>query len=159
MSSAASQPTSSHKKKETPRLIKTAHDEITYRLIGLAMEVHNELGPGHREEAYHNALVAKLEETDLTFLDEPEILIELEDGRIVQKYVPDLIVAEKVLTELKAQTWSMTRDDMAQVFDYFAGTECEVALFLNFGRPRLEYRRLLPPQIITYSHLRKSRRK
>jgi hypothetical protein len=73
--------------------------------------------------------------------------------------VPDLIVAGQVLTELKAQSWPMTRDDMAQVFDYFAGTECAVALFLNFGRPRLEYRPLLPPQKITDSHLRKSRRK
>ncbi len=146
---------SNQAQKEKPGFIKTANDEITYRIIGLAMEVHNELGPGHREEAYHNALVAKLKQTDLAFLDEPEILVELEDGRTVQKYVPDLIVAEKVLTELKTHSWSMTRDDMAQVFDYFAGTHCEVALFLNFGRPRLEYRRLLPPQIITDSHLRK----
>jgi GxxExxY protein len=123
------------------------------------MEVHNELGPGQREAAYHNALIAKLKETDLVFLNEPEILVELDDGKVVQKYVPDVIVAEKILTELKAQSWPMTRDDMAKVFDYFAATECEVALFLNFGRPRLEYRRLLPPQMITDSHVRKSRHK
>jgi len=136
-------------------LVKTKNDQITYQLIGLAMEVHNELGPGHRENAYHDALVVKISQTDLEFLDEPEILVELDDGAQVQKYVPDFIVENVILTELKAQTWPMTRDDMAQVFDYFAGTECQEALFFNFGRPRLEYHRLFPPKQITLSRSRK----
>ncbi len=137
--------------------INTKHDQITYQLIGLAMDIHNELGPGHREETYHNAFAAKLKQTDLEFLDEPEIYVELDDGSDIQKYIPDFIIEETVLIELKAQTWPMTRDDMAQVFDYFAGTDCRVALFFNFGRPRLDYHRLFPPKQITLSRLRKSK--
>ncbi|HET7088228.1 MAG TPA: GxxExxY protein [Anaerolineae bacterium] len=38
--------------------VKTELDRITYQIIGIAMDVHNQLGSGHREEAYHNALVA-----------------------------------------------------------------------------------------------------
>lgn len=60
MASATSRalpPSQTERKK--PGFITTAQDEITYRLIGLAMEVHNDLGLGHREEAYHNALAAK----------------------------------------------------------------------------------------------------
>jgi GxxExxY protein len=142
-----------------PGRVTTTNDATTYQLIGLAMEVHNELGPGHREAAYHNALAAKIAQTELGFMDEPEFFIELEDGTTVQKYVPDFIVQDKILIELKAQTWPMTKDDMAQVFDYFAGTDCEEALFFNFGRPRLDYHRLLPPKHITLSRLRKSGRK
>jgi len=136
-------------------LVKTKNDQITYQLIGLAMEVHNELGPGHREGAYHDAMVVKIGQTDFEFLDEPEIAVELDDGAQVQKYVPDFIVENVILTELKAQTWPMTRDDMAQVFDYFAGTDCQEAVVFNFGRPRLEYHRLFPPKQITLSRLRK----
>ncbi len=138
-------------------LVKTKNDQITYRLIGLAIEVHNELGPGHREGAYHNALVAKINQTDFEFLDEPEMFVELDDGSPVQKYVPDFIIENVILVELKAQTWPMTRDDMAQVFDYFAGTDCQEALFFNFGRPRLEFHRLFPPRQITLSR-RKTQR-
>jgi len=39
--------------------VKTDLDRITYQIIGIAMDIHNQLGSGHREEAYHNALVAK----------------------------------------------------------------------------------------------------
>ena len=85
---AAVPPIRGGKEKAKPGFIKTTTDEITYRLIGLAMEVHNELGPGHREEAYHNVLVAKLKETDLIFLDEPEIWIELEDGGTFRNMCP-----------------------------------------------------------------------
>ncbi|HZY42472.1 MAG TPA: pyridoxal-phosphate dependent enzyme [Anaerolineae bacterium] len=128
-----------------PGLVHTANDPITYRLIGLAMEVHNELGPGHREAAYHNALVAKLKTTDLNFLDEPSIWVELDDETPVQKYVPDLIVQDSVIVELKAHRWSISRDEEAQIYDYFAGTDCTEALYFNFGKPRLEKRRLFRP--------------
>ena len=49
---------------EKPSLVHTVHEPVTYRLNGLAMEVHNELGPGHRESVYHDALAAKLAQRD-----------------------------------------------------------------------------------------------
>lgn len=140
---------------EKPGLVHTAYDAITYRLNGLAMEVHNELGPGHRASVYHDALAAKLAQTDLSYLDEPELFIELEDGTPVHTYKPDFIVQDAIIVELKAQRWPMTKDDMAQVFDYFAATDCAEALFHNFGRPRLEHHRLFRPKHIAYSHQQK----
>lgn len=141
---------------EKPGLIHTPYDAVTYRLNGLAMDVHNELGPGHRESVYHDALAVKLAQTDLSYLDEPEILIELEDGTPVNTYKPDFVVQDVILVELKAQHWPMTKDDMAQIFDYFAATDCAEALFHNFGRTRLEHHRLIRPKHIAYSHQRKA---
>ncbi len=121
--------------------------KLTYKIIGLAMEVHNELGPGHREATYHNAMAAKFQAAGLAFEDEPYIPIALEDGTVVGGNRPDLVAEEMVIVELKARSHLMTRDDMAQVIGYFAALpHCAVALFVNFGRPRLEYRRLLPPK-------------
>ena len=120
---------------------------LTYKIIGLAMEVHNELGPGHREYVYHNAMVAKLKQTDLCFEDEPDCPVTLDDGTIVGGNRPDLVIEQTVIVELKARSHLMTKDDQAQVIGYFAALpECPVALFINFGRPRLEHHRLLPPK-------------
>ena len=67
------------------------HYQLTYRIIGLAMEVHNELGPGHREADYHDALCIKFKNAGLSFLDEPEILITLDNGEVVKTRRPDFV--------------------------------------------------------------------
>ncbi len=123
--------------------------DLTYRIIGLAMEVHNEIGPGHREATYHNAMAAKFRQEGLIFEDEPQLPVTLNDGTIVRGNIPDLVVEDTVIVELKARKHQMTRDDMAQIIGYFAVLpQCPVALFINFGGLRLEYRRLLPPQTV-----------
>ena len=123
------------------------HQQLTYNIIGLAMEVHNELGPGHREADYHDALALKIKQAEIDFEDEPDVLITLDNGEVVKTRRPDLVVGKSVIVELKGRTHLMTKDDQAQVIGYFAALpECKVALFINFGRPRLEYHRLFPPQ-------------
>lgn len=121
--------------------------ELTYRIIGLAMQVHNELGPGHREADYHDAMAIKLHEAGLRLLDEPEIAVTLDNGEVVKTRSPDFVVEDAVIVELKGRGHLMTKDDQAQVIGYFAILpQCPVALFFNFGRPRLEHHRLLPPR-------------
>ncbi len=121
--------------------------KLTYKIIGLAMEIHNELGPGHREQVYHDAMTVKLKQANLNFEDEPYLPVTLEDGSVVGGNSPDHVVERTVIAEYKARSHLMTKDDEAQVIGYFAVlSECPVALFINFGRPRLEYHRLLPPQ-------------
>ena len=121
--------------------------KLTYTIIGLAMQVHNELGPGHREAVYHDAMAAKLKQAGLNFEDEPYIPITLEDGSVVGGDSPDHVVEQIVIAEYKARSHLMTDDDLAQVIGYFAALpHCPVALFINFGRPRLEYHRILPPK-------------
>jgi GxxExxY protein len=122
------------------------HSDLTYRIIGLAMVVHNERGPGHREAVYQHALAAKMREADLVFAEEPCISVEMDDGTVVGLYYPDYIVENVVIVEIKAQSSPLTKDDVAQVIDYFAGTDCDVALLINFGRPRLEWKRIFPPK-------------
>jgi len=126
------------------------HPDITYRIVGAAMAVHNELGPGHREEVYHRALLVKmpLPPFDLNLEDEPKFPVYDAQGVLVYTYNPDFLVESAVITEIKAQTHPLTNDDVAQVFDYFAASEHKVALLINFGRPRLEWKRLFPPKHI-----------
>ncbi len=128
------------------------HRELTYKIIGLAMEVHNELGPGHREADYHDALAIKFKNAGLNFLDEPEIAITLDSDEVVKIREPDFLVEQAVIVELKGRSHLMTKDDMAQVIGYFAALpDYHVTLFFNFGQPRLEHHRLLPPKkVVAY---------
>ena len=95
-----------------------------------------------------------MDKEGVVFESEPPIAVENKDGVLVGLYYPDFIVEQVVLVEVKAHTWPLTNDEIAQVIDYFAGTNCNVALLINFGRPRLEWKRLFPPKKIL-EHRRK----
>jgi GxxExxY protein len=123
--------------------------DLTYQIIGLAMALHNELGPGHRESAYHNGMTIKLQNAGRLFESEPYVPVTLADGTVVKGQCPDLFVEHLVVVEIKAHVYTMSRDEQAQVIGYFAALpECPVALYLNFGRSRLEIHRLFPPTTV-----------
>ncbi len=137
-------------------LVKAApHEGVTYKIIGECIKVHNDLGPGHREAAYQSALVAGFQRVGLSFEDELNIEVFDEEGVRVQLYQPDFRVESCVLVEIKAHTHNLTNDEIAQVIDYFAGSNCDIGLLINFGRPRLEWKRLFPPRQISIHRRRK----
>jgi GxxExxY protein len=129
---------------------------LTYQIIGLAMALHNEIGPGHREIVYHNGMVIKLQGAGRIFESEPYIPVTLADGTVVRGQIPDVFVERTVIVELKAHVYTMSKDEEAQVIGYFAALpESPVALYFNFGRPRLEYHRLFPPKAVQAYRLAK----
>jgi GxxExxY protein len=135
-------------------LVNAPHKDVTFKVIGACMAVHNDIGPGHREEAYQRALALKFQEIDLAFEEQVPINVMNENGDPVQLYIPDYIVDTNVIVEIKAHSHNLTNDEMAQVIDYFAGSGCDIALLVNFGRPRLEWKRMFPPKKIL-EHRRK----
>jgi GxxExxY protein len=78
----------------------------------------------------------------------------MDDDVVVGVYCPDFVIEDVIIVEIKAHSHSLTNDDVAQVIDYFAGIDSEVALLINFGRWRLEWKRLFPPKKIR-EHRRK----
>ena len=137
------------KENDTVRLNSNApRHEVTYRVIGAAMRVHSDLGPGHREEVYERAMLSRLPEAGLTVEQQVPVEVSLDDGDLLIYYL-DLLVEQDVIVEIKALSHPLTNDDLAQVIDYLAATRHPVALLLNFGRARLEYRRIFPPRAIS----------
>lgn len=130
--------------------VETPYDDITRRIIGAAMSVHNEQGPGHREIVYQRALALKFPTPPyhLAFEEECRLPVYNSDNQLVYVYRVDFRVEKIVLTEIKAHHPPLNQDEIAQVFDYFAACDCPVALLFNFGRSRLEWQRLFPPKHI-----------
>jgi GxxExxY protein len=142
-------------RKDKPGLVDDSLQGLTYKVVGLAMAVHNDLGPGHREETYHNAMTQKFADAGLDAEREPQLPIVDENGNMVNFYQPDHRVSQELLAEYKAHFYPLTNDEIAQCLDYFAASaECKVILLFNFGRPRLEWKRLFPPKHIL-AHRRK----
>ena len=146
-------------KGDKPGLVDDALGGLTYQIIGLAMAVHNDLGPGHREATYHNAMTQRFVDTGLAAEREPELPIFDENGNMVNFYVPDHRVEGVLLVEYKAHHYPLTNDEIAQCIDYFAASDCSVLLLFNFGKPRLEWKRLFPPaQVLEHRRRRWARR-
>ena len=124
------------------------HPEITYAVIGCAMRVHNELGPGLRESAYQKALSLELETAGLTYEAERPIEIEVDGAAVGLLYV-DHLVEGKVIVEEKALSHLVTNDEIAQVITYLCALELDVGLLINFGRRTLECKRIFPPDDVT----------
>jgi GxxExxY protein len=124
------------------------NQDLTYRIIGAAMAVHNDLGPGHREEVYQGALASRFKEAGLSFEEQVPLPMETDKGEVVLVYLIDYVVEQVVPVEIKAQGHPLTRDDLAQVIDYLADGQgrFHVALLIDFGRPRLEFRQVFPPK-------------
>ncbi len=137
-----------------PGLVDDGLEGLTYKVIGLAMAVHSDLGPGHRERTYHNAMTQRFVDAALPAETEPELPIIDEHSNRVNFYQPDHRVSQKLLAEYKAHHYPITNDEIAQCLDYFAASDCEVILIFNFGKPRLEWKRLFPPK-----HILEHRRK
>ncbi len=123
------------------------YQDLTYKIIGAAMKVHGSLGPGLREEHYQRALAIKLREIDMTVPE--EYYVEIHDrGEWLGRLYLDLLVEDSIVVEIKAFPQLLTNEEIAQVICYLAATSLKVALLFNFGRRKLEYKRILPPRVV-----------
>jgi GxxExxY protein len=126
---------------------KIPHQEPTYEIIGEAMRVHSPLGPGLKELHYQRDLIAELRSAGYEV--EEEYFVEIWDGDTwLGRLYLDVLVNSFVVVECKSFPHMLTDEEIAQVILYLAVTGLSVGLLFNFGRRRLEYRRILPPRVL-----------
>src|SRR5258706_13670376 len=116
------------------------YSELTGKIIGCAMEVHNALGNGFQEVIYQRALEYEMELQKILFAREVEMPVFYKQKDIGSRRV-DFLVDEKICVELKA---SIKLEDvhLAQAINYLEAFNLEVGLLINFGNTKLEFKRL-----------------
>lgn len=124
-------------------------DQQTHAIIGAAMEVHRELGPGFLEPVYQDALAVELKSRGLEFVRELELPILYKGAALSCTYRADFVCFNQVIVELKALP-AITGVEEAQIINYLKATKLDRGLFINFARPSLEFKRYI------FSNLRKS---
>jgi len=117
------------------------YSDITEKIIGCAMKVHNTLGNGFQEVIYQRALAIELEMARLVYVRELEMPIYYEGAEIGTRRV-DFLIEEKIMVELKAVTL-LEKVHLAQALNYLEAYKLEIGLLINFGNTRLEFKRLI----------------
>jgi len=111
---------------------RTELNRLTEQIIGAAIEVHRHLGPGLLESAYETCLAYELEQRGLTAERQKALPLIYKEIRLDQGYRIDLLVAQKVVVELKVVE-QFTDVHEAQVLSYLRFSGCKVGLLINFN--------------------------
>jgi len=115
----------------------------SYAIIGAAMEVYNQLGPGFLEIIYHDAMKIELSEQNIPFESEKPLTVCYRGLTLAHEYFADLICYGRILVELKAQK-EIHDVHLAQVMNYLKATGLGLGYVINFGHPeKLQWKRVV----------------
>ena len=120
---------------------KVLYADLSYKIVGLAMEVHRELGYGFLEKVYENSLMVLLRREGIPAEQQHPIEVKFR-GESVGLYQPDILVNEQIILEIKSLD-RLTSAHTAQALNYLKATGLHLAILLNFGKERLDYKRLV----------------
>ena len=110
------------------------YKELSYSLQGAFFNVYKALGNGFKESVYHNALIEEIRSLNIEINSQKRINIYYHSKKI-GVYIPDLIIDESIIVEIKAKPL-ITTGDIKQFWYYLKGSEYKVGYLVNFGQPR-----------------------
>jgi GxxExxY protein len=116
------------------------HQGITEQILGACFDVSKELGAGFLESVYQKALLVALQQRGLQVVSQAPLEVTFR-GQCVGTFFADVLVESVVIVELKAVD-ALLPEHQTQVINYLRATGIPVGLLVNFGRPRIQYRRL-----------------
>ena len=123
-------------------MVKLIYKEESYKIIGACIEVHNELGSGFLEPIYQEALEVELTNQNIPFQREAPLPVKYKGMVLNKSYIADFILYDKIVLELKALDALSTVHE-SQVLNYLKATGFKLGLLVNFGQPKLQYKRLV----------------
>ena len=114
----------------------------TYKIIGLAMEVHKTLGKGFLEIGYKEALELEFRWANIPYTREKSFLIDYKGTLLKRFYTADFVINEKIIVEVKSQV-AIIDTNYKQTINYLSVSHLTVGLILNFGEDSLTFKRVI----------------
>lgn len=126
--------------------IKTMTDIIykteSFNIIGLCMEVHNNLGKGFLEIVYKDALEYEFNKNNIPFEREKEYSVNYKNIILPHKFYADFVLFDKIILEVKGMA-GIADEHIAQAINYLKVSGCKLGLIVNFGQLSLQYKRVV----------------
>ena len=125
----------------------------TYDIIGAAITVYNDLGPGFLEAIYQDALEIELKFSQVPFASQQPLQVFYRGHQLKHEYIADIICHERILLELKAVK-EIHDAHLAQVMNYLKATGLALGYVINFGsQEKLQWQRVFISDNLTEDEL------
>ena len=118
-------------------------EDETYAILGVCFEVYNKLGHGFLEIIYKDAIEWESDVRNIPFEREKKYAIKYKNVVLRHHFYADFVLFENIILEVKSSKEGINSENIAQTINYLKVSECKVALIVNFGSKKLEYRRLI----------------
>jgi len=118
------------------------YKEESYEIIGICMEIHNYLGHGFSEIVYKDALEIEFRKAGIFYEREKEYEVVYKGIILPHKFYADFVISEKIILEIKGKS-QITEVDLAQAINYLKVSENKLAIIVNFGESKLNYKRIV----------------
>lgn len=120
---------------------KIVYPELSYEIVGLLYDVHNQLGNRYQEKYYQRAVEVKLKGKKISYKREIEVDLIIDNEKI-GKYFLDFLIDNKVILELKVKP-VLTKNDYRQIRAYLQSCNLKLGILVNFYGESLKYNRIL----------------
>jgi GxxExxY protein len=117
------------------------YPELSYKLVGLAYNVHNELGHGHLEKIYQKAYAKELKEANIEFKEQAPYKVIYKEEVIGNNYL-DFLIEDKVIIELKRSDF-YSKKYIEQISNYIKVSNLKLAILINFTSNGVRIKRIV----------------
>ncbi len=116
--------------------------EECFKIVGACMAVQNELGSAFLEPVYQEALAIEFQKRDISFKREHRLEIFYKEHKLEKRYYADFLCYDQIVVELKVCS-GLNDQHMAQALNYLSALNLKLAILVNFGTPRLQWKRII----------------
>jgi GxxExxY protein len=114
-----------------------------YDIVGVAIEVHKELGPGFLESVYEEAMIIESKDRQVPCETQVKVPVYYKGQKLTKEFIADYIGYGKIIVEFKCVR-RLTNIEEAQILNYLKATKMKVGLLINFGsHGKLEWKRFV----------------
>lgn len=117
------------------------YPDLSFKIVGVLFEVHNQLGGSHKEKYYYNSIKVLLEKNKISYKEQIIVPLLVNDKK-VGKYILDFLVEDKIVLEIKAGD-HFRREYINQVYSYLVSTNLKLGILANFTQNSLQYKRIV----------------
>ena len=118
------------------------YKEESYKITGICMDIHNNLGKGFLEIVYKDALEYEFNQANIPYEREKEYELNYKGIFLPHKFYADFVVYDKIILEVKRIS-GIVDEHIAQTLNYLKVSKCKLGLLVNFGQVSLQYKRIL----------------
>ena len=119
------------------------YKEEVYEIIGICMDVYNTLGYGFLEVVYKDAMEMEFIKNEMEHRREAEFPIIYKGKKLKRTFFADFTLFDKIIVEVKASAEGIAEEAIAQTINYLKASGNRISLIINFGKRKLEYKRVI----------------